>query len=222
MHRESPQCQLDAIIQQLYFFPIDYDTGLLVVPTGIGVPEPSGNGLYLLPHQPEQPPSPSADHARGHGSRVALTALCDPVMWHRRFGHLNMQSLHAPHTHGVSTSPALVSYVKMFLAIHACSTRPLLHQATLVLARNHPVPFSTCALTFGVQLIAPPHLASAIVCSSSNHHTHYMWVRFLKSKDDACYELENNPAGHQALACTPSLPFKSIRADPQVRLGLRF
>jgi hypothetical protein len=23
-----------------------------------------------------------------------------------------------------------------------------------------------------------------------NHHTHYMWVRFLKSKDDACSELE--------------------------------
>jgi hypothetical protein len=23
-----------------------------------------------------------------------------------------------------------------------------------------------------------------------DHHTHYMWVRFLKSKDDACSELE--------------------------------
>jgi hypothetical protein len=23
-----------------------------------------------------------------------------------------------------------------------------------------------------------------------DHHTHYMWVRFLKSKDDACAELE--------------------------------
>jgi hypothetical protein len=23
-----------------------------------------------------------------------------------------------------------------------------------------------------------------------DHHTHYMWVRFLKSKDDACLELE--------------------------------
>jgi hypothetical protein len=39
---------------------------------------------------------------------------------------------------------------KMFLAIHACSTRPLMHPATLPLARNHPVPFSTFLLTFGV------------------------------------------------------------------------
>jgi hypothetical protein len=23
-----------------------------------------------------------------------------------------------------------------------------------------------------------------------DHHTHYMWVWFLKSKDDACFELE--------------------------------
>jgi hypothetical protein len=23
-----------------------------------------------------------------------------------------------------------------------------------------------------------------------DHHTHYMWVRFLKCKNDACYELE--------------------------------
>jgi hypothetical protein len=23
-----------------------------------------------------------------------------------------------------------------------------------------------------------------------DHHTHYMWVRFLKTKNDACYELE--------------------------------
>jgi hypothetical protein len=24
-----------------------------------------------------------------------------------------------------------------------------------------------------------------------DHHTHYMWVRFPKSKDDTCSELEN-------------------------------
>jgi hypothetical protein len=26
---------------------------------------------------------------------VALTAQCDLVLWHKRFGHLNLQSLHA-------------------------------------------------------------------------------------------------------------------------------
>jgi hypothetical protein len=59
----------------------------------MGVLEPSGNGLYLLPHQPELPSSPSEEKARDPYSRVALAARCDPVLWHRQFGHLNMQSL---------------------------------------------------------------------------------------------------------------------------------
>jgi hypothetical protein len=78
-----------------FLFPTDSDTGLMVVPTRVGVLEPSCNGLYLLPHNPELPPSPSQDTARSHGPRVALNAQCDPVMWHRRFGHLNMKILHA-------------------------------------------------------------------------------------------------------------------------------
>jgi hypothetical protein len=78
-----------------FIFPTDFDTSLLVVPIGMGVLEPSGNGLYLMPHQPKLPPSPSAEKARDPGSRVALTAQCDPKLWHRRFGHLNMQSLNA-------------------------------------------------------------------------------------------------------------------------------
>jgi hypothetical protein len=42
-----------------FIFPSDSGTGMLVVPTGMGVLEPSGNGRYLLPHQPELPSSPS-------------------------------------------------------------------------------------------------------------------------------------------------------------------
>jgi hypothetical protein len=68
-------------------------TGMLMVPTGIDVLTPSGNGLYLLPHQPYMHPSPTADSPHGAGLRVALTAQCDRVLWYRRFGHLNMQSL---------------------------------------------------------------------------------------------------------------------------------
>jgi hypothetical protein len=75
----------------------------------MGVLEPSGNGLYLLPHQPELPSSSSAEKARDPGSRVALIAQCDHELWHRRFGHLSMQSLQAQHTHGVPTSLALAS-----------------------------------------------------------------------------------------------------------------
>jgi hypothetical protein len=55
-------------------FPIDYGSGLLLVPIGMDVLKQSGNGLYLLPHRPEQPPSPTADSLHGAGSRVALTA----------------------------------------------------------------------------------------------------------------------------------------------------
>jgi hypothetical protein len=39
----------------------------------MGVLEPSGNRLYLLPHRPELPPRPSAEKALDPYSRVALT-----------------------------------------------------------------------------------------------------------------------------------------------------
>jgi hypothetical protein len=57
-----------------FVFSTDSDNGLLVVPTRRGVLEPSGNGLYLLPHRPKLPPRPSAEKARDPCSRVALTA----------------------------------------------------------------------------------------------------------------------------------------------------
>jgi hypothetical protein len=61
-----------------------------MVPIGMGVLKPSGTGLYLLPYQPLLPLSPTKDSSHGDGPRVALTAQCDPILWHRRFGHLNM------------------------------------------------------------------------------------------------------------------------------------
>jgi hypothetical protein len=39
-----------------FFFPTVSDTGLRVVPTGMGVLKPSGNGLDLLPPIPQAPP----------------------------------------------------------------------------------------------------------------------------------------------------------------------
>ena len=39
-----------------FISPYYSDIGLLVVPTRMGVLEPSGNGLYLLPHKLEPPP----------------------------------------------------------------------------------------------------------------------------------------------------------------------
>jgi hypothetical protein len=57
-----------------FLFPTDSDIVLLVMPIGMGVLEPFGNGFYLVPHHPELPPSPSADSARERGPCVALTS----------------------------------------------------------------------------------------------------------------------------------------------------
>jgi hypothetical protein len=57
-----------------FIFPSDSDIGLLVVPKGMGVLEPSGNGLYILPHQPKLPSSPSAKKSHDPCSSVALAA----------------------------------------------------------------------------------------------------------------------------------------------------
>jgi hypothetical protein len=92
----------------------------------MGVLEPSGNGLYLLPQQSELPSRPSTEKARDPCSRVALIAQCDPILWHRRFGHINMQSLQAHHTHGVPPSLALANSVKN-VSCDSC----LLHKATV-------------------------------------------------------------------------------------------
>jgi hypothetical protein len=81
-----------------FIFPFDSDTGVLVVPTRMGVLKPSGNGLYLLPHQRELPSSPSATPVNDPSPSVALAAQCDPILWHRRLRHVNMQSLQAQHT----------------------------------------------------------------------------------------------------------------------------
>jgi hypothetical protein len=109
-----------------FIFPSDSDIGLLLVPIGMGVLEPSGNGLYLLLHEPQLPPSPSATPVNDPSPSVALAAGCDHILWHRRFGHLNMQSMQAKHTHGVMTSHVLASSVNN-VSCDSC----LLHKVTI-------------------------------------------------------------------------------------------
>jgi hypothetical protein len=171
-------------------FPSNYDTGVLVVPTGMGVLEPSGNGLYLLPHQLELPSSPSAKTMHDPSPSVALAAQSDPVLWHRRFGHINIQSLQAHHTHGVPTSHALPKFAKN-VSCDSC----LLHKATVA-----PRSTAACAKPSRPLLNMSSDLSGLVNVPSPHglrynllvidHHTHYMWVRFLKSNDDACSELE--------------------------------
>jgi hypothetical protein len=78
----------------------------------MGVLKPSGDGLYLFQHSTAIGRLPSIDIHALVDSEVAMTPQCDYVLWHRRFGHLNMQSLHAQRANGVHASPALPSYVK--------------------------------------------------------------------------------------------------------------
>jgi hypothetical protein len=99
----------------------------------MGVLKPSGNGLYLMPHQQELPQRPLADSPPSVGHIVALIAKCDPVLCHRRFGHLNMQSLQAQHTHGVPTSPSL-AYSVNNVSCDSC----LLHKATVAPRNTTP------------------------------------------------------------------------------------
>jgi hypothetical protein len=173
-----------------FLFPTDSNIGLLVGPTRMGVLEPSGNGLYLLPHQPELPSSPSAEKVRDPCSRVALVAHCDLVMWHRRFGHLNKQSLQAHHTHGVPTSPTLASSVKI-VSYDSCLLRKATDapRNTAACAKpSRPLLNMSSGLWGPVNVPSPHGLRYCLLVI--DHHAHYMWVRFLKSMDGACSELE--------------------------------
>jgi hypothetical protein len=97
------------------------------------------------------------------------------------------------HTHGVPTSLALASSLKN-VSCYSC----LLHKASAA-----PRNTAACAKPSRPLLNLSPDLWGPVNVPSPHglrysllvidHHTHYMWVRFLKSKDDACSELETIP-----------------------------
>jgi hypothetical protein len=78
-----------------FIFLINSDLGLLVVPTRMGVLKPSDNGLYMLSHTTLPEATPPVGTSAAVDISVALTAHSDPLMWHPRFGNLNMQNLHS-------------------------------------------------------------------------------------------------------------------------------
>jgi hypothetical protein len=101
-----------------------------------------------------------------------------------------MQSLHAQHTYGVPASLVLARYVNK-VSCESC----LLHKATAA-PRNtaacakpsRPLLNLSADLWESVNVPSPHGLRyrSLVI----DHHTNYMWVWFLKSKEDACSELE--------------------------------
>jgi hypothetical protein len=101
-----------------------------------------------------------------------------------------MQSLHAQHTHGVPARPALASSLKNV----SCDSCPL-HKAiasprnTTAYARPSRPLLNMSFDPWGLLNVPSPHgLRHCLLVT--DHHTHDMWVRFLKTKDDACTERE--------------------------------
>jgi hypothetical protein len=100
-----------------------------------------------------------------------------------------MQSMQTQHTHGVPTSRALASYVKN-VSCDSC----LLNNATdaprnTIACASRPLLNMSSDLWGLVNIPSPHGLRYCLLVI--DYHTHYMWVRFLKSKDDTCSELGN-------------------------------
>jgi hypothetical protein len=74
--------------------------------------KPSENGFYMLSHSTSSRDSSTLDISLVVDSSLALIAHFDLALWHRRCGHISMQSLHAQHIHGVSSIPALLVSLK--------------------------------------------------------------------------------------------------------------
>jgi hypothetical protein len=101
-----------------------------------------------------------------------------------------MQNRHAQHTNGVPTSHALPSYVKN----NSCDSC-LLNSASATLrnalacAKPPRPPMNPPSDIWGPGNLPSPHgLRYCLLVI--DHHTNFMWVRFLKSKDDTCSERE--------------------------------
>jgi hypothetical protein len=72
-----------------FLFPVAFDIGMLMVPTRTGVLKPTGNGLHLPTHEQRPEGHTLADSSTRVDCSAALTTQYDPILWHRRFGHLN-------------------------------------------------------------------------------------------------------------------------------------
>jgi hypothetical protein len=80
---------------------------VLLVTTRMGMLVPFGNGLYLLPRIHTSAGLPPAVLDSTSGSSAPVLVECDPSLWHRRLGHLNMLSLHAQHL--LNDAPTLLA-----------------------------------------------------------------------------------------------------------------
>jgi hypothetical protein len=99
-----------------------------------------------------------------------------------------MQSLHAQHANGVPTSPALPSFVKNVSCDSCLLNKASAAQRNTLACAKPPRPLMSSDIRGHVNVPSPHGLRYYFLVI--DHHTNYMWVRYLKSKDDTCSELE--------------------------------
>jgi transposase InsO family protein len=146
--------------------------------------------LYLLPrsHDCAGLSSHHVDSLRL--KHVALAAECDVALWHSRMGHLNMQSLQAQHSHNtvyVLVMPSTVNDLSCESCnLNKAASAPQNRKASQKPAA--PLQHMSCDLWGPVSFPSPYGLRYCLLVI--DHHTNFMWVRFLKSKDETCAKLE--------------------------------
>jgi hypothetical protein len=151
---------------------------------------PSGNGLYLLPRSHDCAGLSSHNVDRLKLKRVALAAECDAALWHSRMGHLNMQSLQAQDSHNTVSVHVMPSSVndlsRESCNLNKAASAPQKRKASQ--KPNAPLQHLSCDLWGPVSVPSPYGLRYCLLVI--DHHTNFMWVRFLKSKDETCAKLE--------------------------------
>jgi hypothetical protein len=102
-----------------------------------------------------------------------------------------MQGLEAQHANGVETVPQLGPGVRHI----SCDSR-LLHNAQSAVKNSSrcdkpapPLMHGSCDLWGPVSIPSPHGLRYCIFVI--DYHTHFMWVRFMKTKDESCALLES-------------------------------
>jgi hypothetical protein len=165
-------------------FPTNSDGGMLLVTTGMGMLIPSGNGLYLLPRPHDRAGLPSRQVHSLRQIPVALAAECDAALWHSRMGHLNMQSLQAQYAHNTPYVHVMPSSVND-LSCESCNLNKAVAAPQNRKASQKPAAplhYFSCDLWGPFNVPSPYGLKYCLLVI--DYHTNFMWVRFLKSKDE--------------------------------------
>jgi hypothetical protein len=102
-----------------------------------------------------------------------------------------MQSLHAQHANGVPTSPTLPSSVKNVSCDSCLLNKASAAPRNKLACSKPPRPLMNMSSDIWGHVNVPSPNGLRYCLLVIDHHTNYMWVRFLKSKDDTCNELES-------------------------------